>query len=104
VSKLVVLEDVVIQGMAGNPRAVQQFPELQRLANALKTTLGQGCSRCQQNALARERNAALSEVKARLAGMPPDRKKLLKQTLGADQVRIVFLKPGDKKPTVLTFS
>lgn len=87
---LVHLEDGVLTGMAVSDAFVREFPFLRNLAATLKA-LPSKCSACARSKAARDRAHALLTARAAIAGLPAERKRRLKELLGARQVRLRYV-------------
>lgn len=91
VKRLVVIEDSTLASMRNNPAIVAEFPFLKESATAgAAQRIGRGCGGCAGRRLSRARIEAATKLKQSLAGMGDDRKRRLKELLGAQKVRIAY--------------
>jgi len=82
---LLIIDEGVLTGMAGNPNFVKEFPFLRQLAKAQAKKVG-GCGRC--NRSAQRRVSQINGIKQSLVTMGAERKQRLKKMLNAEKVRI----------------
>ena len=85
VRKLVIIEDGLVSSMAADPAFVKEFPFLSSIAGM---TPPRGCGSCRRGGV--ETGQAFSQIKQSLAGMSDDRRRLLKQMLNAQQIRLNY--------------
>ena len=90
-ARLKTIEDSSIVAMASNAKFVQAFPFLKRINAAHRKS---GCSKCQRGH--KDERQVIQQAKATIAGMGPTQKKLLKQLLNTDQVRVIYQQPNGK--------
>ncbi len=86
VPRVVVLTNQAILNLIGNARLQGEFPALRGLQKQLKKRSGSGC-RC-GGQRARAIDQIVNDFKQQLGGWTPDAKMRLKQTVGADEIRI----------------
>ena len=99
--KMVVLEDSTIGSMALNAEIVKEFPFFGVLAKNLRQGTGRrGCGSC--NRTANERAKLLQQVKASIAGLSSERKRVLKDKLNTQSARITY-RSSEGKAIQLTF-
>ncbi len=90
VKKLVIIEEGLLTSMAGNAKFVKEFPCLKPI-QGVQAAPRAGCSSCGGNRRAgTERSVVYTKVKADLASMGDDKRRLLKQMLNAKQVRLTY--------------
>ena len=89
--KLLIIDEGVLLGMAGNPGFIKEFPFLKSLAKThnQKST---GCGRC--NRSAQRRVAQINGAKQSIVTMGAERKQRLKKMLNAEKVRVRVANAG----------
>jgi hypothetical protein len=82
-TRLVILNDTLIRSMASNEKFVRDFPFLGNVkkANGVKRRCCGG---------GRAVSQILQAAKGAFAGLSPDKRKLLKQLLNAEKVRVTY--------------
>lgn len=82
--KLLMLEESVINSMAGNPNFVKEFPFLKNVSTSVgKRT---GCGKC--NRRPSRRVQAVNAAKQQIVSMGKEKKVRLKKLLRAEKVRV----------------
>lgn len=97
---MVVIEEGTLTSMALNATIAKEFPILAPIAKLARKTGGGGCGTC--GAAARERAATFQRVKQAIASMDSDRKRRLKDSMNAQNMRIMY-KDNSGKAQQLTF-
>lgn len=98
--RLFVIEDSHLAAWSANARFVAEFPFLKGLAAARPAG---GCGGCGgRRATGGAAAAAFNAAKQSIAGMGDDRKRRLRELLGAKQLRIVY-SDGNGRTIRLTF-
>jgi hypothetical protein len=89
--KLLIIDESVLLGMAGNPTFVKEFPFLKSLAQ-MHNKKSTGCGRC--NRSAQRRVTQVNGVKQSIVTMGAERKQRLKKMLNAEKVRVRVANAG----------
>ena len=96
---LAIIRDNDLRNWAKNARFLKEFPFLKSLARAENSPKSRGCSSC------RKGNVRASEIfsaaRRTIGSLPPAKKQILKQLLGAKKIRVSY-KTGTQT-TQLTF-
>lgn len=97
---LVVIEDSLLAVMAASVTYTKEFPFLKSLATPLSTKPG-GCGKCGKSN--RDMSQAFRAAKAAISSLPSERKRRLKELVGAERLRVTYINPANKRVIVLTF-
>lgn len=89
VKKLVIIEEGLLTSMASNANFLKEFPCLKPIQGVQSAPRG-GCGSCGGRRAGTERSAVYTQVKQNLASMGDDKRRLLKQMLNANQVRLTY--------------
>lgn len=99
-TNLLVLEDRVIQGLLGDPRVLAAIPCLKSAAAGAAAAKA-GCGRCDRKQR-QARTLSNGNVRQCIAGLPAAQRDVLKQLVGARQIRVTH-RNAQGKAIVLTF-
>lgn len=94
---LVIVEDGILAVMAASAAYTREFPFLKGLTSKAGKP---ACGKCGSSN--RDVSQLFRQAKATIGSLPSERKRKLKEMLGAERVRVTYISP-QKRVIVLTF-
>ena len=94
-SKLVVVEDGTVFRMINDDKLATQIPCVYGKKTLFKNTGSGGCGACARKRMA-QKQSGMNQIKMCLTGLSLEKRQVLKDWLGADEVRVVYTNAGGK--------
>jgi hypothetical protein len=94
-SKLVVVEDGTVFRMINDDVLAKQISCLYGKKSIFKNIGSAGCGACARKRTA-QKQASMTQIKVCLTGLSLEKRQILKDWLGADEVRVVYTNAGGK--------